>query len=208
MAKAAKRKERVYVPHARLLAAREQSYASAADAAEAMNIPAPTYAAHENGSRGLGRSAVRYAKFFRVSVDWLLTGRGSMRGNRVTIPVWGRVGAGATVEMDHDAEEIAKGDVITMPGPGEIGALVVQGDSQYPRFRDGEIVLFDPSPVLPQTLIGQYAIVDTHDGRTLIKRLKRGLGDNRWNLESHNAETEENVELIGARRYLGSLAGR
>ncbi|WP_370931916.1 XRE family transcriptional regulator [Bartonella sp. DGB1] len=36
-----------------------------------------TYIQHEQGLRGLSRSAKRYAKAFRVSEGWLLTGEGT-----------------------------------------------------------------------------------------------------------------------------------
>src|SRR5262250_2198430 len=67
-------------PHQRLRFAREQAgYASASDAARAMGVEEPTYLGHENGSRGLSRAGARYARFFRVSLDWLIGGRGDYR---------------------------------------------------------------------------------------------------------------------------------
>src|ERR1700760_1193989 len=67
-------------PHQRLRFAREQAgFARASDAARAMGVEEPTYLGHENGSRGLSRAGPRYAKFFRVSLDWLLAGRGEFR---------------------------------------------------------------------------------------------------------------------------------
>jgi phage repressor protein C with HTH and peptisase S24 domain len=67
-------------PHQRLRFAREQAgFARASDAARAMGIGEPTYLGHENGSRGLSRAAARYARFFRVSLDWLIGGRGEFR---------------------------------------------------------------------------------------------------------------------------------
>jgi phage repressor protein C with HTH and peptisase S24 domain len=64
-------------PHQRLRFAREQAgFARASDAARAMGIGEPTYLGHENGSRGLSRAAARYARFFHVSLDWLIGGRG------------------------------------------------------------------------------------------------------------------------------------
>src|ERR1041385_731612 len=67
-------------PHQRLRRAREHAgFMRASDAARAMGIEEPTYLGHENGSRGLSRAAQRYAKFFRVSLDWLLAGRGEFR---------------------------------------------------------------------------------------------------------------------------------
>ena len=66
--------------HERLAEARAAAgYETAADAARALGVREPTYFGHENGSRGLGRAAQRYATFFKVSLDWLLTGRGEMR---------------------------------------------------------------------------------------------------------------------------------
>lgn len=43
-----------------------------------------TYYGHENGSRGLTRAAARrYAKAYRVSLDWLLDGRGEIASPEV-----------------------------------------------------------------------------------------------------------------------------
>jgi phage repressor protein C with HTH and peptisase S24 domain len=67
-------------PHQRLRFAREQAgYARASDAARAIGVGEPTYLGHENGSRGLSRAAARYARFFHVSLDWLLEGRGEFK---------------------------------------------------------------------------------------------------------------------------------
>ena len=49
-----------------------------------MGVGEPTYLGHENGSRGLSRAAVRYARFLGVSLDWLIDGRGD--GGRAPAP--------------------------------------------------------------------------------------------------------------------------
>lgn len=61
----------------RLKQARERAgYSSAKSAAEAMNVPPATYIQHENGTRGFPSSrAERYARFFRVTPEWLLYGK-------------------------------------------------------------------------------------------------------------------------------------
>jgi transcriptional regulator with XRE-family HTH domain len=66
--------------HERLKKARKHAgYASVRDAAEALNVPYPTYAGHENGSSGFRRqSATKYARRFGVSLDWLLDEKGPM----------------------------------------------------------------------------------------------------------------------------------
>ncbi|HEV7415803.1 MAG TPA: S24 family peptidase [Tianweitania sediminis] len=70
---------------ARLRAARQAAgYSSAVAAANELGIPYPTVAGHENGSRGLGRSALDYARRYSVSLDWLLNGVGE--GPQVALP--------------------------------------------------------------------------------------------------------------------------
>lgn len=67
-------------PHTRLQKARELAgYDTASYAAAALGTPPPTYMAHENGTRGFKGQAERYARFFNVSLEWLLTGRGEAR---------------------------------------------------------------------------------------------------------------------------------
>lgn len=65
----------------RLKEAREEAgYATAGEAAVAFGWNENTYRSAENGYRAPGRrSLVKYAKAFRVSVDWLLTGRSPKR---------------------------------------------------------------------------------------------------------------------------------
>ena len=49
-----------------------------AAAARALGISAPTYHAHENGSRGISATAGQlYARRFRVSFEWLMLGKDS-----------------------------------------------------------------------------------------------------------------------------------
>jgi transcriptional regulator with XRE-family HTH domain len=64
----------------RLKIARQLRYPTARAAAEALGVKYPTYAAHENGSRGVVRAAEHYARRFRVSLDWLLRGKGQGPG--------------------------------------------------------------------------------------------------------------------------------
>jgi transcriptional regulator with XRE-family HTH domain len=65
----------------RLKIARARRFDRAIDAARALGMPIATYNQHENGLRGSGsiprKAAERYADFFDVSLDWLLTGRGA-----------------------------------------------------------------------------------------------------------------------------------
>lgn len=65
--------------HERLTAARKLKYDSVTEAAQALEVPYATYAGHENGTSGFRRqSAIRYARRFGVSLDWLLDEKGPM----------------------------------------------------------------------------------------------------------------------------------
>lgn len=188
----------------RLRKARERAgYASAADAARALGVAEAGYRHHENGTNGLSRVGDRYAQFFHVRYEWLMTGDGDMLDNSA-VPVVGNVGAGSAVDW-RDNEVAQTGQIVAMPDGADAIAFVVKGDSQIPRFYAGEIVLAERRQRNPEDLIGQYAIVQTGDGRTLIK-IVRAHGPDKYRLESHNAETEEDVSLKFGHRYLGSLA--
>ncbi|KNY35572.1 helix-turn-helix transcriptional regulator [Agrobacterium sp. SUL3] len=69
---------------ARLLEAREAAgFDFATDAAKALGIRYPTYAAHENGTRDFDiPSAIRYAEAFRISPSALVFGCGEIPQNR------------------------------------------------------------------------------------------------------------------------------
>lgn len=171
-----------------------------------MGAQVSTYTNHENGTAGLSRAGERYARFFKVSLEWLLTGKGDMKSARraehFSIPVDGVVGAGFAVEPIND--NLIGDDAVDMPGDGTLGALRVRGDSQYPRFQDGEVVIYDRRPAAPQDMANKLAVVQLADGRRLVKTLRKGPGET-WTLESHNAPPERNVEIIGVWRVVGVL---
>jgi transcriptional regulator with XRE-family HTH domain len=65
-------------PNERLIQARKMAgFSTAQEAADSLGVKYPTYAGHENGTTGMRAPvAEKYAKKFRVSIDWLLTGKG------------------------------------------------------------------------------------------------------------------------------------
>ena len=200
----------VMEPFERLKAARiEARYATATLAARALGLSYSTYSAHENGDKGFLRQAPRYARFFRVSLEWLLTGSGSMvpRAVHHSLPVMGKVGAGAIVDMPDDpagGEEIGEVQVMI---DGDF-MLEIEGTSQWPRYLPGEHVIVQAQSMLPDRLIGEYAVVQVlGDGRRLLKLLRRGRKTGTFRLESHNAGPEDDVELLAAWRVKGVWYG-
>lgn len=200
--------------HERLQEARRHAgYEDAAAAARAMGVREPTYYHHENGTRGItrGQTAQRYARFFGVNIAWLLTGRGPMLAKeqpRAGIPIDGVVGAGARVELIEDPAGDSSPDEVVLPNDGTLGALIIKGDSNYPVFTDGEVVLYDRRPIRPTEIVGQLAVVQTIDGHRLLKTVRRGRTAETFRLISYNAPEEEEVKLLAAWRYIGALSHR
>lgn len=142
--------------HERLKEARERMFETAAEAASAMGVNYQTYAAHENGSRGLRRdAALKYAKFFNVSLEFLLTGRKStnvrpdvMSRNAPIVdgdgmPVRGFVRAGIWQESYAPENELASLPISAdarFPKHLQF-ALEIKGDSLNRRARDGEFAV-------------------------------------------------------------------
>ena len=142
--------------HERLKEARERMFETAAEAASAMGVNYQTYAAHENGSRGLRRdAALKYAKFFNVSLEFLLTGRKSTNARNDVMsrnapivdgegmPVKGFVRAGIWQESYAPENEIASLPISAdarFPRHLQF-ALEIKGDSINRRARDGEFAV-------------------------------------------------------------------
>lgn len=73
-------------PAKRLQIARESAkFKTARAAAEFHGWSPDTYHQHENGKRGIGRASAKYAKAFKVSEAWLLTGEGPGPGKQPSI---------------------------------------------------------------------------------------------------------------------------
>ncbi len=179
----------------RLKAAREAAgYETATDAAEAMGIPAPTYLAHENGSRGYPATrAKRYADFFGTTAEWLLYGGGDAPRQRrhrrgpITVPLVGYVGAGSLAHFYASADEgLGEVDAPDDTTPKTVAAEV-RGTSLGPAF-DRWLVFYDDvrSPVT-EDLHGQLCVVGTGD-QVLVKVLRPAGQPHRFHLISNGTE--------------------
>jgi repressor LexA len=156
-----------------------------------------TYAQHENGTRGIVRAADRYAKAYRVSEGWLLTGEGPGPDQPRDIPIMGFVGAGAEIEPDFDQVPADGLYQISLPFPlpAEMIAFEVKGDSMLPVYKEGfAIVVYREQQRPLESFYGEEAAVRTTDGRRFVKTIQRG-SDGCVNLASFNAPLIENVRL-------------
>lgn len=148
--------------HDRLKQARERAhFETAADAAEAFGWAYPTYAAHENGSRGFrADTAQRYAQAFGVKAQWLLYGGPVDRVEKdepapegaALVPVYdvaASAGGGSVVEYEAEIYSLAFPPEylkkLTSSSPAHLSIISVKGDSMDPTLVDDDVVLLDTS---------------------------------------------------------------
>ena len=177
------------------IARKEAGYDTPTEAARALGVKESTYLGHENGSRGISRSAARYAAFFGVSLDWLLSNKGQPKNRTKPIPVVGKVGAGAEIGFfdDHfNGDGFSEIDAI-LPTPAV--ALEVTGDSMWPIQEGWRIVYSRMESGVPFTAIGKLCVCRTVDGLTLLKIVQRSAESGRYELHSWNAAPRKPEEL-------------
>src|SRR5262249_56983304 len=105
-------------------------------AGKGRGIPVSTYGAHERAQTPGGRDygpedAIKYARRFGVTPEWLLTGREPFPTGADEPPpapkvrVVGYVGAGSTAHL----YDVAQGDLDEGNGPADTVAVEVRGES-------------------------------------------------------------------------------
>ena len=154
-----------------------------------MGIPAPTYIAHEGDSKKPSReNAIRYARFFRVDLEWLLNGNGELRPARLSVvPLVGYVGPGSEVIFAHQTQSEPPGEAVMPPGGSnfDLIALEVRGEAMPGVADDGAVIYFRDDRLPPtEELLGKLCICGLDDGRILVKRLQRGRDPGRFDLYS------------------------
>lgn len=114
------------------------------------------------------------------------------------VGVKGLVGAGGAV--DTGAEQLpADGNLyeieVPFPLPDRAFALQVSGESMFPRYDPGDIIVCARWSDDPHLLLGWEAAVQTIDGSRYLKRLIEGGRKGVFDLESFNAATIRGVRL-------------
>lgn len=152
-------------------------FQTATEAAKSLGIKYPTYAAHENGSRGVVRAAQKYARRYRVSLDWLIRGVGAGPGEDaeiisdevIEVPLLATVSAGRLQRDDIASEQIGKVIVGQLPA-GDWIALKVTGDSMDRISPEESIIVINRADkkLVPNAC---YVISD-EDGQASYKRYR------------------------------------
>jgi Peptidase S24-like len=147
---------------------------------------------------------IALAPVLKTTAAWLLEGVGETTpGNRVCVV--GRIGAGA--EILPEFEQIPADGLyeIEVPFPIASGAIAfqVEGDSMWPRYDPGDVIICWREGANADEVVGWEAAVRTADGKRYLKRIQRGAGAGTFDLESHNAAPIRGVQIEWAAQIQG-----
>ncbi len=139
------------------------------------------------------------APVLKTSASWLLEGVGDPNAG-TEVKVVGRIGAGAEILPEY--EQIPEDGLfeISVPfaTPADTIAFEVEGDSMWPRYDSGDVVICWRQSEDAENVVGREAAVRTRDGRRYLKRVRRGAAAGTFDLESHNAAPIRGVEVVWA----------
>jgi phage repressor protein C with HTH and peptisase S24 domain len=128
------------------------------------------------------------APVLKTSAAWLLEGVGEQASGNL-VRVVGQVGAGA--EIQPKLEQVPPEGLymieVPFPVPADAIALEVEGDSMWPRYDPGDIIVCWRQTDNIQEVVGWEAAVTTADGKSYLKRVQQGAAARGFDLESHNA---------------------
>lgn len=151
----------------------------------------------ESGERNLSvKNLNLFAHALEIEPQHILAASPIRHAN--VVAVMGRIGAGAEILPDH--EQIPPEglyDIETpFPLPEGAEAYEVKGESMWPRYDDGDIIICWRQGNIPEEMLGWEAAVKTAGGQRFLKRVLRGAEPGTFDLESHNAPPIRGVRLV------------
>ena len=148
------------------------------------------------------------APVLETTASWLLEGV-DPTATSSTLRVVGRIGAGAEIlpEFEQIPPEGLYEVELMLPLPRDSIAFAVEGDSMWPRYNAGDVVVCDAKEHDPSAVAGQEAAVRTGDGKRYLKTIRRGTANGTFDLESHNAPPIRNAKLEWAAPIMMILPG-
>ena len=115
-----------------------------------------------------------------------------------SVPIMGRVGAGASIEPEHEQVPPEGLGEIELPFPmaEETIAFEVAGDSMLPKYENGDVIVVFREQRHPlSSFYGEEAAVRLKTGERYLKTIERGKTPTQVNLKSFNAKPIVGVKL-------------
>jgi repressor LexA len=115
-----------------------------------------------------------------------------------SVPIMGRVGAGAMIEPEHEQVPPEGLGEVELPFPisEETIAFEVAGDSMLPKYESGDVIVVYREQRHPvSSFFGEEAAVRLKTGERYLKTIDRGKSPTVVNLTSFNAKPIQGVKL-------------
>src|SRR5216110_1393760 len=115
-----------------------------------------------------------------------------------SVPIMGRVGAGAAIEPEHEQVPPEGLGEVQLPFPisEETIAFEVAGDSMLPKYENGDVIVVYREQRHPlASFYGEEAAVRVKTGERYLKTIERGKSSTLVNLTSFNAKPINGVRL-------------
>lgn len=183
-----------------LKSARKATGLTQAEVAASIGITQNAYSYWENGKVKIDHeSLAKLSKLFGVTIDYLMGISEQPQDNIVKIPVLGTIPAGIPLEAIEDIidyEEIPKS---FLSGGKEYFALTVKGDSMWPDYLPGDVVIVRKQPICNS---GDDCIVYVNGYDATLKQLKFNNEDHSLTLIPRNQSypprtyTQEEIQAL------------
>src|SRR5471032_670683 len=115
-----------------------------------------------------------------------------------SVPIMGRVGAGAVIEPEHEQVPPEGLGEVRLPFPiaEESIAFEVSGNSMLPKYENGDIIVVFREQRHPvSSFYNEEAVVRLKTGERYLKTIERGKSPAQVNLTSFNAKPINGVKL-------------
>lgn len=183
-----------------LKSARKATGLTQAEVAASIGITQNAYSYWENGKVKIDHeSLAKLSKLFGVTIDYLMGISEQPQDNIVKIPVLGTIPAGIPLEAIEDIIDYEEIPQSFLSGGKEYFALTVKGDSMWPDYLPGDVVIVRKQPICNS---GDDCIVYVNGYDATLKQLKFNNEDHSLTLIPRNQSypprtyTQEEIQAL------------
>ncbi|MGF7053963.1 transcriptional regulator with XRE-family HTH domain [Bosea sp. OAE752] len=146
-----------------------------------------------------------------VSPEWLAYGIGDGPGaapELSVVGVYGYIGAGGSI--DTSSAQVAHHEPlfevqVPFPLPDDALAFQIQGESMWPKYDSGDVIVCSRFADHPGGVIGHTAAVETAEGARYLKRVLQGTKPGFYHLMSYNAPEMMDVPVVSFSEVIAAI---
>lgn len=153
----------------------------------------------------------KLAAALSVSPEWLAYGIGDGPGSESetsVVGVFGYIGAGGSIDTssaqisDHEPLFEVR---VPFPLPHDAMAFQIQGESMWPKYDAGDVIVCSRFADHPGAVIGHTAAVETAEGARYLKRILQGSKPGHYHLMSYNAPEMMDVAVVSFSEVIAAI---